>query len=74
MRADGRKPRARIGDVETNWLLWRGVVPLVAFALSVPLAFVLPSWSAAFIFLVIFPVLALVKRRIFAGAERHAHE
>lgn len=62
--------RTRIGDAETNWLLWRGLVPLSMFAVSIPLAFVLPTWSAGFVFLLIFPVLRVVKRRVFRASSR----
>ncbi|WP_242107241.1 TMEM175 family protein [Luteimonas aquatica] len=56
--------RERLGEAQVRWLLWRGVVPLVLFALSIPLAFVLPVWSAGLVFFMIFPLSAIAKRAI----------
>ena len=57
--------RDKIGVQGTRWLLWRGGVPLIVFALMVPLAFVVPSWSIGLTFFMIFPLLTIVRRRIF---------
>lgn len=60
----------RIGAAEVRWLLWRGAVPLVVFGLAIPLAYALPVWSAGLLFLVIFPVSAIARRRIFGPVRR----
>jgi len=54
----------RLGVAATRWLIWRGVVPLVLFALAIPLAFVLPVWCGGLVFVMIFPCLAIAKRWI----------
>jgi uncharacterized membrane protein len=59
--------RARIGVQATRWLLWRAAVPLVVFALCIPMAFVLPVWCGSVLFMLIFPCLALARRWI----QRH---
>ncbi|MBW8823355.1 MAG: DUF1211 domain-containing protein [Xanthomonadales bacterium] len=57
--------REKIGDAEVRWFIWRGLASLIVFAAMVPLAFVLPTWTIGFMFSAIFPVLAVVRRRIF---------
>ena len=57
--------REKIGVQGVRWFLWRGGVPLIVFASMIPLAFVLPTWSIGFLFAAIFPLLAIVRRRIF---------
>ncbi|WDS36725.1 TMEM175 family protein [Pseudoxanthomonas sp.] len=54
----------RLGQGPARWLVWRGLVPLVVFTATIPLAFVLPVWCGGFVFMTIFPCLALVKCRI----------
>lgn len=58
---------ARIGVQATRWLLWRAAVPLLVFALCIPMAFVIPVWCGSVLFMLIFPCLALAKRWI----QRH---
>ncbi len=57
--------RDKIGGQGVRWFIGRGLVPLVVFAATIPLAFVLPAWAIAFVFVAIFPLLAVVRRRIF---------
>lgn len=61
--------RERLGATATRWLLWRGMIPLVLFALVVPLAFVLPVWCGALVFVMIFPCLAIARRWVLRGAR-----
>lgn len=58
--------REKIGVAQTQWLLWRGVISFIIFAAAIPLSYVLPVWSAAFVFMLIFPVSRIAKRCIFA--------
>lgn len=57
--------REKIGEQGLRWFIGRGLVPLVVFAATIALAFVLPAWAIAFVFVAIFPLLAVVRRRIF---------
>lgn len=57
--------RANLPGRDVRWFIWRGLAPLIVFALTIPLAFVLPTWSIAMVFAAIFPLLAIMRRRIF---------
>ena len=57
--------RAKLGDQDSRWFIWRGLVPLIVFASTIPLALVLPGWSISFVFAAIFPLLSVLRRRIF---------
>jgi uncharacterized membrane protein len=64
--------RERLGPVATRWLLWRGVIPLLLFSLTIPLAFVLPVWCGGLVFMAIFPCLAIARRWIERAAPEAA--
>lgn len=53
--------REKLGAAPARWFLLRGLVPLLVFVAGIPLAYVLPTRLAAFIFLSIFPLSLLVK-------------
>lgn len=57
--------REKIGETETRWFLSRGAVPLCVFAAMVPLAFVVPAQFIACVYAAIFPLLVIIRRRIF---------
>ncbi len=52
----------KLGPVEVRWMQVRGLISLMVFAVSIPLAFVLPTWMGGIIFALIFPLIALAKR------------
>lgn len=54
-----------LGRVQVRWMVWRGLVPLGLFALAIPLAFVLRTWTAGFIFFLIFPVSRIARGYCF---------
>lgn len=58
---------ARIGSAQTRWFLARSAIPLLVFAASVPLALLLPIWMGGFLFMLIFPLSALARRRLMRG-------
>lgn len=58
----------KIGRAQTRWLLVRGVIPFAVFAASIPIGLFVPGRWAAMIFVLIFPLSVLAKRRIFARA------
>ncbi|PNS09801.1 TMEM175 family protein [Solilutibacter silvestris] len=60
--------RDKIGFIETRWFIARGVIPLCIFAVMVPLAFVVPPKWIALVFFLIFPLLKIVRRRIFQSS------
>ncbi len=57
--------RERLGDVQVRWLLLRGLIPVLVFAASIPLAYALPIWMGGFVFLLIFPLTMLARRLCF---------
>lgn len=57
--------REKLGKEQANWLLWRGLVPLLVFAAGIPLAFALPVWLGGFVFALIFPLTMVAKRLCF---------
>ena len=52
----------KLGAAEARWMQVRGLISLLVFSASVPLAFVLPTWMGGIIFALIFPLIALAKR------------
>lgn len=60
--------RERLGDRQVAWLMWRTLIPLLVFAAAVPLAGVLPAWSAGLVFSLVFPLSAFAKRRILGAS------
>ncbi len=59
----------RIGTVATRWLFWRGMIPLILFALAIPAASFIPVWAGGLMFVMIFPCLAIAKRWVQRGAR-----
>lgn len=56
----------RIGAAQVRWLLARGAIPFVVFASAIPLGLFISGRWAAMVFVLIFPLSRLAKRRIFA--------
>lgn len=62
--------RERLGPAGAKWFLARSVVPLAVFTAGIPLAWALPPRYGAFVFLLIFPLLRIVRRWCFRPAKQ----
>lgn len=61
--------RARLGPAQARLLLVRGLIPLLVFSSAVPLGLFVPGKWAVLVFVLIFPLSTLARRRILAGGD-----
>ena len=61
--------RARLGPAQARLLLARGLIPLLVFSSAVPLGLFVPGKWAVLVFVLIFPLSTLARRRILAGGD-----
>lgn len=61
--------RATLGPAQTRLLLARGLIPLLVFSSAIPLGLFVPGKWAVLVFVLIFPLSTLARRRILAGGD-----